>query len=288
MGNKSTRHLVTVGQSHNESSSQGELSSESASTQVIVSPWKPASEARKVKKWKQAFLRHLALTGNVTVAATLAGISGPYAYRTRKRYKWFRDRWAECLQQARQRRIDRLETSLDICANGYDDPIYQGGVLVGTRKRYSVQAQLAALQAEHPRKYARKQAPTIDASTHITVDARQANLRSDEYTELACRMAELRALARLEGEAGRVVDVTPQEERPHVATPVPTPQALPDVLHASTQSASEPAMLRKSIIAPSVSQREQEERPRKRAAEPRVQATPIVADDAWADEPWDD
>ena len=55
--------------------------------------------------WRGAFIERLKATGNVTLAATGAGVTRQHAYRTRNRSTAFRRSWNEALEQA----VDLLE-----------------------------------------------------------------------------------------------------------------------------------------------------------------------------------
>ena len=50
--------------------------------------------------WRGVFIERLKATGNVTIAASGAGVNRTHAYRTRNRSKAFRRSWEEALEQA--------------------------------------------------------------------------------------------------------------------------------------------------------------------------------------------
>ena len=55
--------------------------------------------------WRGVFIERLKATGNVTLAASGAGVARQHAYRTRNRSTAFRRSWEEALEQA----VDLLE-----------------------------------------------------------------------------------------------------------------------------------------------------------------------------------
>jgi len=95
----------------------------------------PAQRTRAIERgWHEAYFRALALTGVVSAAAKVAGVDRSTVLNTRKREAEF----AEREEDARQQAIDRLEEEARRRAfAGYEEPVYQGGQLVGHRQRYS-------------------------------------------------------------------------------------------------------------------------------------------------------
>ncbi|WP_130470283.1 hypothetical protein [Candidatus Magnetaquicoccus inordinatus] len=107
---------------------------------------KPASPAFPSKR-RQIFLKALALGGVVTHAAASAGASRKTLYAFRATNPEFAEEWDNALesfadsleQAARQRGVD-----------GWQEPVYQGGQLVGTVRKYSDSLLLAMLRARKP------------------------------------------------------------------------------------------------------------------------------------------
>lgn len=99
---------------------------------------------------KALFLQTLAVTGNVTAASASAGWSRKCSYLHRKADKDFADLWDEALEVA----IDLLETQArSLAVNGVDEPVFQNGVLVGHKRRYSEKMLEILLKAHRPEKY---------------------------------------------------------------------------------------------------------------------------------------
>lgn len=97
-------------------------------------PADTASRARRRKPWERAFLLALAELGTVTQAAEAAKTSRESAYKLRANAPDFADAWDD----ARERCFDRLERlAMERVEKGWDEPVYQGGELVGHRRMFS-------------------------------------------------------------------------------------------------------------------------------------------------------
>ena len=90
-----------------------------------------------VTAWRDAFIERLKATGNVTLAATGAGVTRQNAYQTRNRNKTFRRRWDDALDQA----VDLLDGEARRRATGISRDIYYAGEVVGTENVGFVRSQ---------------------------------------------------------------------------------------------------------------------------------------------------
>ena len=99
---------------------------------------------------KRAFLAAYAQCGNVTQAAKVAGIS------RETHYEWL-DKdpgYAAAFKQADEQATDALELEARRRAlEGWDEPVYQKGQLVGTVRKYSDTLLIFLLKGARPEKY---------------------------------------------------------------------------------------------------------------------------------------
>lgn len=152
---------------------------------------KTANKGEGRKPWKRAFLTALRMHGNVEKAAKVAGVTFQHAYRIRDRSSRFAEAWKKAKKEAGRRWLEQTEAKMDELAfNGYEDPVYQGGQLVGSRTRYIPEYGKMRVAAQAPRKYSRKTEShvRVDAVV-VTSDVRNALLSNPEVADLACRLA---------------------------------------------------------------------------------------------------
>ena len=98
----------------------------------------------------RAFLRHYARTGNVTEAARAAGVSRNLHYYWLEHLPGYR----EAAAQAEQMAADALEREAwRRAVEGWDEPVYQKGQLVGTVRRYSDVLMTLLLRGLRPERY---------------------------------------------------------------------------------------------------------------------------------------
>ena len=102
-----------------------------------------------IAAWQGAFIERLRATGNVTLAATGAGVTRQHAYQTRNRNKTFRRRWDDALDQA----VDLLDGEARRRATGIKRDIYYAGEVVGTENVYSDSLLMFLLKAHRPTLY---------------------------------------------------------------------------------------------------------------------------------------
>lgn len=125
----------------------------------------PASSGvHKGPGWRRAFLRHLRQHGYVSHACDAAGISVTMAYKARERSSRFAEAWKWADLEARERKREEMEAELVRRAlEGWTEPVYQRGRLVGHRTRHSDRLLIFWLEANHPRY--RKAAQRRDAAS---------------------------------------------------------------------------------------------------------------------------
>ena len=105
---------------------------------------RPVSEARKNR-----FLKTLAKTGRITESADIANVSCEAIRVWRKEDEEFAERFAE----AEMRYCDKIEKEVERRAiDGWDEPVFQNGVEVGKKKRFSDML-LLALTKSRLKKY---------------------------------------------------------------------------------------------------------------------------------------
>lgn len=102
------------------------------------------------KDWKPEFIASLSETGNITLAARVAGISRQAAYNAKESDESFASAWAEAEdvaadlleEEARKRAVD-----------GTPEPVYYKGQMVGAVRRYSDNLLMFLLKSRRPEKF---------------------------------------------------------------------------------------------------------------------------------------
>ncbi len=153
---------------------------------------------------KQAnFLKALAGVGNITKAAEIAGVD-----RT-AHYRWLDDpEYAERFEKAKEQAIEVMEAEAwRRGIDGVEEPVYQGGKLVGVVRKYSDVLLIFQLKAAKPEKYRDRFAGhlTVDAKVQTVgsdvdslIEGEIARLASERLEELA-RMGQVPAAVEAEG-----------------------------------------------------------------------------------------
>jgi hypothetical protein len=145
------------------------------------------SRARPHKPgWHRVFLESLARTGVITKSCHQAGVNPTTVLRLRRSNPKFE---RACIE-AERRFTDRAERELFRRAiDGVEEPIYQGGKLVGTKLVYSDSLLLAVVKARKPDLY-RERSTVEHALAGPVVDARRqrAILADPEAARLACEL----------------------------------------------------------------------------------------------------
>ena len=102
-----------------------------------------------VAVWRDEFIERLKATGNVTLAATGAGVTRQHVYQTRNRNKKFRRLWDEALEQA----VDLLDGEARRRATGMTRDVWYAGEIVGEERVYSDTLLIFLLKAHRPHLY---------------------------------------------------------------------------------------------------------------------------------------
>lgn len=100
--------------------------------------------------WQDRFLARLRDTGNVRRSCEAAGVARSWAYDLRAKDPQFAAEWKAAALDA----ADLIEeTLLDRGLSGWEEPVYQGGQLVGEIRRYAHNVAMVILKASNPEKY---------------------------------------------------------------------------------------------------------------------------------------
>ena len=149
-----------------------------------------------VTAWRDAFIERLKATGNVTLAATGAGVTRQNAYQTRNRNKTFRRRWDDALDQA----VDLLDGEARRRATGIKRDVYYAGEVVGEENVYSDSLLMFLLKAHRPQLYRDNVKVEHSGGMDVTGDrkvtfefVRPAEQQARTLAELAAKEAEREA-----------------------------------------------------------------------------------------------
>ena len=99
--------------------------------------------------WRAVFIERLKASGNVTLAASGAGVSRQNAYQTRNRNRRFRLQWDQAIDQA----VDLLAGEARRRATGMNKDVWYGGEVVGSERVYSDALLMFLLKAHRPTMY---------------------------------------------------------------------------------------------------------------------------------------
>lgn len=133
---------------------------------------------------KRACLTALAETGNVTEATRAAGV------HRRTHYDWLDPKksgqeaaaiYAEAVEDAMEAAADRLEReAFRRAVEGVDEPVYQGGELVGTVRKYSDTLLIFLLKGARPEKFRERHEHRHSGSVRFNLAAIQAALEEGD------------------------------------------------------------------------------------------------------------
>ena len=99
---------------------------------------------------QRVFLAHLSRVGRIRRAAALSEVDTSSLYKERKANPDFAARWQEALDRA----VDWAEDELyRRGVEGWEEPVYQGGRLIGYVTRYSDADLALLLKSARPAKY---------------------------------------------------------------------------------------------------------------------------------------
>ena len=142
MTSRSALHKAPLRKSRAQLSATKKRGGQSRRTSAVV--------AASAKRWEDRFLAALSRTLNVTASAREAGVGRRTVYEARDADPEFATAWLEALYTA----IETAEGELYRRAvAGVDEPVFQGGKLVGALKRYSDVLLIFLLKAHRPTVY---------------------------------------------------------------------------------------------------------------------------------------
>lgn len=126
---------------------------------------RPRPEQRRrrptlTKPNRKKFLEALALGWSVTHAAGQAGRSKQRFYELREQDEAFAEEWAQALDAGTEIIEDELRRR---AVTGWEEPIYQGGELVGHVRKYDSKLLMFLLSARRPAVY--REAARLEVST---------------------------------------------------------------------------------------------------------------------------
>ena len=137
------------------------------------------------------FFTALADTCNITKSAESCGVSRQHVHNMRRTDKVFAQRWEDAIEQA----TDALEYAARCRGkDGYQDPIYQGGKLVGHRTVYSDRMAEILLKAHRREKFGDK-GFDLPPGSEIVISMRTGD-----------------------GKESEPIDVTPKVDKPETIT----------------------------------------------------------------------
>ena len=149
-----------------------------------------------VAAWRGVFIERLKATGNITLAASGAGVARQHAYRTRNRSKAFRCSWEEALEQA----VDLLEGEARRRATGVRREVWYAGEVAGEESVYSDTLLIFLLKAHRPAKFRDNVKVEHSGGMEVTGDrkvtfefVRPAEQHARTLAELAAEEAEREA-----------------------------------------------------------------------------------------------
>lgn len=127
-----------------------ETAPDSPAPQKSLQPQRRSQLAFEPSVARERFLTALARTGNVSQAAHYARINRDTAYAWRDAEPAFAAAWQDALDQAGE----FLEhVAWRRAVRGVEEPVYQGGELVGTVQKYSDTLLIFLLKAANPAKF---------------------------------------------------------------------------------------------------------------------------------------
>lgn len=99
-----------------------------------LTPWRDKAGGWDARK-RGLFLRSLARTKTVAAACRAAGMSSSAAYYLRSQSSRFARAWEKALRDEAPPSV--LEVAFERAVNGWVEPVFAGGKIVGERRRYS-------------------------------------------------------------------------------------------------------------------------------------------------------
>lgn len=152
--------------------SRGAPAGKSRGTKNRYSPRNEDDRARS----KELFLEHFARTRLVGESAEACGRTRECVMNWKREDPEFARRWQECWE----RRVDDLEQGLmDRAVDGYERPVYQGGVLVGVEVVHHPQLGIFMLQKNRGDVYGDRAVPLVTPQEYARM-AREAMRAQDD------------------------------------------------------------------------------------------------------------
>lgn len=134
------------------------------------------------------FLEQLSKLSNVTAACDAAGIARTAAYKWKAEDPEFAEAWEAALELGVQGMEDEAKRR---AFDGYEEPVYQGGMQVGSVRKYSDSLAAMMLKAHAPDKYRERSDLNISGSL---------NVRNMSEAELEAEVAAAKLAGLVDGE----------------------------------------------------------------------------------------
>jgi hypothetical protein len=121
---------------------------------------------KKISIKQNAFLKAYRTLGTITASAHIAGVERMAHYHWLKDDKSYPAKWAEAQEAA----VDSLEQeAIKRARDGWDEPVYQGGKLVGTIKKRSDTLLIFLLKGASPEKYRERYETNSNVNLQVEV-----------------------------------------------------------------------------------------------------------------------
>lgn len=123
-------------------------------------------------------------------ACLLAGVERTTVYKARRGSRRFNEAYLAAQKNARLAKVDAFEDALYSRALGWEEDVYKDGKLIGRRRKHSDALLVRGLEAEAPRKYAKRTESRSVSSSHVlvTVESRTRMLTDPGYADLICQL----------------------------------------------------------------------------------------------------
>jgi hypothetical protein len=110
----------------------------------------PKKGRNELRQSRERFIAALRNTANVRASAQAAGVDRKTAYNWRNTSTAFAAQWDEAIEDA----VDTLEAAaVKRARDGVEEPVYQGGEMVGTVTKYSDTLLIFLMKAHRPKMY---------------------------------------------------------------------------------------------------------------------------------------
>ena len=137
-----------------------------------------------------SFLEALATGLSVTGALTSSGLARSTAYALRENKDGFREAWDEAIEHG----TDVLEDEARRRAkDGIEEPVFQGGMQVGTKLKYSDTLMMFLLNGRRPEKYKQTQRVEMTGKDGGDLEITHIQGAKDELVGKLAAVVQLRA-----------------------------------------------------------------------------------------------